>query len=162
MRARVCVCVYIYMCMHVILPPFVLGLHIDLSPKHWPAHGICLLIVVYVRTNRPNILLARLHCLHCCNTNARLLSNTRPPHPTPLVYAIHHAVLVMAISCKGQPKHSLYRQTRSCPHNRSSRTAQPILKVSMKNATSSLPALPMRIAPEHPASLTPTPTAVTA
>jgi len=25
-----------------------------------------------------------------------------PPPPTPLVYAVHHRILVMAISCKGQ------------------------------------------------------------
>jgi len=41
------------------------------------------------------------HCPHYCTTSTRLLRNTRPPFD-PLVYAIHHTMLVMAISCKGQ------------------------------------------------------------
>jgi len=40
--------------------------------------------------------------LHYCNTIARLLSNIRPPPPTYRVYAIHHTILAMTISCKGQ------------------------------------------------------------
>jgi len=35
-----------------------------------------------------------LHCSHCCNTIARLLQCAiYDPHPTPLVYAIHHTGL---------------------------------------------------------------------
>ena len=43
-----------------------------------------------------------LQSLHYCNTTARLLRNTRPPPPTPGLYAIHHTLLEMAILCKGQ------------------------------------------------------------
>jgi len=43
-----------------------------------------------------------LHCWNYCNTIARLLRKIRRPPPTPFVYAIHHTILVMAISCKGQ------------------------------------------------------------
>jgi len=42
-----------------------------------------------------------LFCPHCCKTIARPLSNARPP-PTPLLYALHHTLLVMTISYKGQ------------------------------------------------------------
>ena len=42
-----------------------------------------------------------LQSLPYCNTIARPLLNIRPP-PTPLLYAIHHTILVMAILCKGQ------------------------------------------------------------
>jgi len=30
------------------------------------------------------------------------MRNLRPPTPTPLLYAIHHTISVMAISCLGQ------------------------------------------------------------
>jgi len=43
-----------------------------------------------------------LHSPHYCNTIARLLPNIRRPPPTALGYAIYHAILVMAIACKGQ------------------------------------------------------------
>jgi len=42
-----------------------------------------------------------LHCPDYCNTIARLMRNIQPP-PDPLVYAVHHTTLVVAISCKGQ------------------------------------------------------------
>jgi len=43
-----------------------------------------------------------LQSLPYCNTIARPLRNTRPPPPTHYFYSVHHTVLVMAISCKGQ------------------------------------------------------------
>jgi len=68
----------------------------------WPLQDRVLLLVVCARINRPFIRPARLHCPHCCNTIARLLASIRPPTRPPLVYAIHHTTLAMAISCKGQ------------------------------------------------------------
>ena len=41
------------------------------------------------------------HCPHYCNTIARLLRNIRIP-TDPTSVCIHHNILVMAISCKGQ------------------------------------------------------------
>jgi len=46
-----------------------------------------------------------LQSLPYCNTNARPLRNIRPPTDPPF-YAIHHTILVMTISCKGQLIHS--------------------------------------------------------
>jgi len=43
-----------------------------------------------------------LHCSCYCNDIARPRRNFFP-HPTPLVYAIHHTILAMAILCKVQP-----------------------------------------------------------
>ena len=53
---------------------------------------------------------ARLHCPHCCNTIARLLGSVRT-FPTPLLYVIHHTILLMTISCLGQapPRRLLYK-----------------------------------------------------
>jgi len=65
------------------------------------AKYIFLFRVVCARINRPVIPPAYLHCPHWCNTTARLLGNIRPP-PTSLVHAIHHPILAMTISCKGQ------------------------------------------------------------
>ena len=62
----------------------------------WPLQDIVLLLVVCARVDRPFILPARLHCP--CTAFGQY---TTPP-PTPLVYAIHHKILVIAISCKGQ------------------------------------------------------------
>jgi len=36
--------------------------------------------------------------------------------PTPLVYAIHHTLLVMTISCNGQPEGGGYRHRRGLPY----------------------------------------------
>jgi len=47
--------------------------------------------------------LPHLQSLPYCNTIGRPFRNIRPP-PTPLSYAIHHTILAMAISCKGQVK----------------------------------------------------------
>jgi len=49
-----------------------------------------------------------LHSLRYCNTIARPLRNIRPPS-TPNGYAIHHTILVMAISCKGQAGTHIHR-----------------------------------------------------
>jgi len=70
----------------------------------WRLQDISLLWVVSARVNRPFIPHAHLYCLHCCNTTARLLGIIRTPTPlsTSLVYAIHHTILVIAISCEGQ------------------------------------------------------------
>jgi len=43
----------------------------------------------------------QLQSLPYCNTIARPLRNIRPPLPAPPLYAIHHTILAMAISCKG-------------------------------------------------------------
>jgi len=55
---------------------------------------------------------AHLHCPHDCNTIAKRLRRTRPPALTRLLYAIHHTILVMAISCKGQIPHTTGAETR--------------------------------------------------
>jgi len=44
---------------------------------------------------------SHLQSLPSFNTVARSLRNIRPPTDPPF-YAIHHTILVMAISCKGQ------------------------------------------------------------
>jgi len=49
-----------------------------------------------------------LQSLPYCNTIARVLCNIRPPPPNPPVYAMHHTILVMAISCKGQGECNRY------------------------------------------------------
>jgi len=47
----------------------------------------------------------RLHFPHYCNAIALLLRNLRPPTPGhSLLYDTHHAILVMAISCKAKPQ----------------------------------------------------------
>jgi len=51
--------------------------------------------------NHPFIAPSHLHCLHYCNTVVRLLRNIRRP-PDPPFVALHHTILVVAISCKGQ------------------------------------------------------------
>ena len=48
-----------------------------------------------------------------CTTIAQYI----PPTPTPSFYAIHHTILVMAISCKGQPRAPL-RWARLCAYPR--------------------------------------------
>jgi len=73
----------------------------------WPLQDIVLLLYVCARINRPFFLPARLHCPYCFNTIARLLLHVywaiyNPP-PEPLVYAIHHTTLAIAISVKDQP-----------------------------------------------------------
>jgi len=45
----------------------------------------------------------QLQSLPYCNIIARPLRNIRPPPPSPPSHAIPYAILVMAISCKGQP-----------------------------------------------------------
>jgi len=45
-----------------------------------------------------------LQSLPYCNNIAGPLRNIRPPHRPPLYYAIHHTILVMAISCEEQPR----------------------------------------------------------
>jgi len=45
---------------------------------------------------------SHLQSLPYCNTIARPLRNIRPTPATLLLYAIHHTLLVMAISCEGQ------------------------------------------------------------
>jgi len=51
---------------------------------HLPLHDIVSLLIVCARINLPFILAARLHCLQCCSTIARLLGNIYiTPHPPP-------------------------------------------------------------------------------
>jgi len=71
------------------------------EPPPWGGIGILLFGVVRARIKPPFISLAPLHCPHCCNTIARLLLGIRPPPSTSIVYAIHHTILVITISCKG-------------------------------------------------------------
>jgi len=60
-----------------------------------------------------------LQSLPYCNTIARPLHNMRPPTDPPF-YAIHHTILVMAVSCKGQTPPYVARTTlamdRALPH----------------------------------------------
>jgi len=56
-----------------------------------------------VRVHHPVIALLHLQSPPDCNTIVRPLRNIYGHLPTPPpVYAIHHIILVMAISCKGQ------------------------------------------------------------
>ena len=88
---------------------------------------------------------------------------TTPPNPPFVCHTVHHTILAMASSCKGQ---LVYTGRLSCRIivrvNPSSSTDK---DNSIANHTvpsiRNPPALPMRIAPGHPASLTPRPTAVT-
>jgi len=67
----------------------------------WLVQDIRLLQSFCARANHPCLARSHLHCPNYCKIIARLLRNIDPP-PTPLVYAIHHTQLVLAISCKGQ------------------------------------------------------------
>jgi len=49
-----------------------------------------------------HLFLPHMQSLPYCNTIVRLLRKIRPPPPTPPFYAIHHTMLVMAMSCKGR------------------------------------------------------------
>jgi len=51
-----------------------------------------LLLVVCARINRPCIVLARLHCPHCCNTIAQVLGNIRPALDPPCVCHAPHLI----------------------------------------------------------------------
>jgi len=84
----------------------------------WHLQDIILLLVVCTRINRPCILAARLHCLHCCNTIARLWAIYDRPLNV-LLYAIHHTILVITISCKGQAAvhDSITRRSSKVPSN---------------------------------------------
>jgi len=68
---------------------------------HWPLQDIVLLRGFCARIMHLCIAPFHLHCPHYCNSIARLLRNIRRPPDSPFV-AIHHIILVMAISCKGQ------------------------------------------------------------
>ena len=68
----------------------------------WPLQDILSLRGLCARINHLFIAPARLHCPHACNTCALILRNLRPPPPTPLLTAIHHTILQIAVSCKGQ------------------------------------------------------------
>jgi len=52
------------------------------------------------------------HCPHYCTTMHDYCAIYDPP-PTPLLYAIHHTILVMAISCESQITHRSYSSTTS-------------------------------------------------
>ena len=71
-------------------------------PAHWPLQDIVLLRGFCARINHPS--LPSPTCI--ARTNAILLHVYCAIYdalPTPLLYAIHHTILIMAISCKGQP-----------------------------------------------------------
>jgi len=108
--------IYIYVYIYVYIPPLrpvVTQPRLPRAPclcwrrrrrrraPNWPLQDIVLLRGFCARINHPFIATFHLHCPHYCNTIAPLLRNIRRP-PDPLVYAIHHTILVMAISCKGQ------------------------------------------------------------
>jgi len=78
----------------------------------WPLQDILSLGGVRARFNHPVIPRARLHCPPWCNTIAQLLGSIPPP-PTSRVYAIHHTILVITISCKGQGVGHSDRGTRA-------------------------------------------------
>jgi len=115
----VCVCVNIYIHMYVyinylyiysLFPP-VVGSSISVRQARtplsacaltWTLQDILLHQGFCVQINHRFIALPYLHCPHYCNIVARLLRNVRPP-PNPFCMAyIHHTILVMVISCKGQ------------------------------------------------------------
>jgi len=53
------------------------------------------------RVSHPCIASPPLYCPHYCNTIARSLCSVRPPTAPPIVFAMHHTILVRTISCKG-------------------------------------------------------------
>jgi len=55
-----------------------------------------------------------LQSLPYCNTISRLLRNIRFPPPNPHLYAIHHTILVMAISCRGRSAAAMCAVGRVC------------------------------------------------
>jgi len=57
-----------------------------------------------VGVNHPFIVPLHLQSLPCCNTIARPLRYIYAPPTDPSFYAVHHTILVMAISCKGQER----------------------------------------------------------
>jgi len=85
-------------------------------------YKILFYVVICARINRPFILAARLHCPHCCNTIARLLRNIRRLPTTSSLYATHHTIVAMAISCIGQLSTAAAHSARpAAPWGRSSR-----------------------------------------
>jgi len=64
-------------------------------------YQIVLLLVVCARVNHLFILPARLHCPSWCNNLHGYWAIYDPPS-TALLYAIHHTILVITISRKGQ------------------------------------------------------------
>ena len=68
----------------------------------WPVQDILLLFFVRARINHPFITSAHSRYPHYCKTIARLLRHIHPPSPTLPLYATHHRILVMTISCKGR------------------------------------------------------------
>jgi len=67
----------------------------------WPLQGIRSIESFRALVHHPFI--APSICI--AHTMAMLLHDScamYDPHPTPLVYAIHHIILAVAISCKGQ------------------------------------------------------------
>ena len=57
--------------------------------------------VVCARINRPSIPPAHLHWPDCCSTIRTTIGRIRPPS-TSRLYASHHTILAITISCKGQ------------------------------------------------------------
>jgi len=68
----------------------------------WPLQDIILRLVVCARINRSFIIPARLHCPHCFKYYCTTIGQHTTPPPTLLVYDMHHTILVITISCKGQ------------------------------------------------------------
>jgi len=69
----------------------------------WPLQDIRLLRGYCARINHHVIPPAHLHCPPWCNTIARLLDSVRLPFRPPVcMHAIHHTILVIRISWKGQ------------------------------------------------------------
>ena len=85
--------------------------------RGWPLHAILLLQSFCAASGSSLSCPFPCACPHYCNTIARRLRNIRPP--TPLVYAIHHTKLVLAISCKGQARvHRRFIIQRGHEHTR--------------------------------------------
>ena len=74
-----------------------------------PLQDILSFRVVCARINRPFIPSAHLNWPDCCSTTCTTIGHIRPPS-TSLLYALHHTILVITISCKGQGG-------RGCPKN---------------------------------------------
>ena len=72
-----------------------------LPPPFFSLQDIILLQSFIVGVNHPCIPPPHLQSLPYCNTIALPLRNIRPPTDLPF-YAIHHTILAMALSCKGQ------------------------------------------------------------
>jgi len=77
---------------------------------------VCLYIYILIYIFTPSE-----HEVDCEEEDEEHVGSIHRRHPTPLVYAIHHTILAMAISCKGRAGEGLTRYTASILYTLSAR-----------------------------------------